>query len=424
MNSLFSRLLLTLALGFMAYPSSGGESPAVVKDWRPYAQRSALMPQMEMDEAGILISSASGGFSCNGAWRKTFPIKENQSYRFSVQFQSKDVSLPRRSILAQIDWKDKNGKRVGQPDYPPNIGADAEGWMTIAGVFSPSPGAELAVVDLIFRWDAQGKVRWKNPAFAESAPLAPRKVVLATVNYRPRNSKGSQENREAYRRFLRQAGEKGADIVCLPEGITIVGTPLSIIDAAETIPGPSTKFLGETAKEFSMYIVAGIYEQTGEIVYNTSVLIDRQGQLAGTYRKTSLPREEIEDGVTPGGEFPVFQTDFGKIGMMICWDVFFPEPARALASQGAEIILLPIWGGNEDLIKSRAIENQIYLITSSFDARTGIWNRRGEMAAEAKENGSVALYEADLNEQTLWEWLGDYRARIPRESPVVKGEIK
>ena len=60
----------------------------------------------------------------------------------------------------------------------------------------------------------------------------------------------------------------------------------------------------------------------------------------------SLPREEIDGGVTPGDALPVFETDFGTIGMMICWDVTFPEAARTLAKQGAEVIFLPIWGGN------------------------------------------------------------------------------
>ena len=83
-------------------------------------------------------------------------------------------------------------------------------------------------------------------------------------------------------------------------------------------------------------------EREGAAIYNTAVLLDRTGKLMGKYRKVYLPREEIQGGLTPGNDFPVFDTDFGKVGMMICWDVEYADPARALALNGAEIILLPI----------------------------------------------------------------------------------
>jgi predicted amidohydrolase len=116
----------------------------------------------------------------------------------------------------------------------------------------------------------------------------------------------------------------------LPEGITLVGTGNNYISASEPVPGPTTEFLGEIAKNHKIYIVAGILEKEGKTVYNTAIMIDRNGELAGKYRKVSLPREEIEGGVTPGVSFPVFKTDFGTVGMMICWDVTFPEAARTL----------------------------------------------------------------------------------------------
>ncbi|MBL8235399.1 MAG: carbon-nitrogen hydrolase family protein, partial [Bryobacterales bacterium] len=118
--------------------------------------------------------------------------------------------------------------------------------------------------------------------------------------------------------------------------------------------GPTTESLGKVAKQRKAYIVAGIYEREGGAIYNTAVLIDRAGEVAGKYRKVYLPREEVEGGLTPGAHFPVFSTDFGKLGLMICYDVFFSDPARHLTNQGAEIIAMPIWGGDEDLAKARA----------------------------------------------------------------------
>ena len=217
--------------------------------------------------------------------------------------------------------------------------------------------------------------------------------------------------------MVAKAADQHADIVCLPEGITLVGTELNYISASEPIPGPSTKFLGELSKKYHLYIVAGILEKEGEVVYNTAVLLDRNGNLAGKYRKVSLPREEIDGGVTPGDALPVFDTDFGRIGMMICWDVSFPETARTLAKKGAEVILMPIWGGNVNLAKARAIENQVYLVSSTYDMITAVFDQEGEVMKQASTVDPVIVVPVDLNKQKLWEWLGDFKNRIPREMP-------
>jgi predicted amidohydrolase len=205
------------------------------------------------------------------------------------------------------------------------------------------------------------------------------------------------------------------DIILLPEGITVVGTGLSYADAAEPVPGPTTNALGEAARKRNAYIAAGIYERDGVAVYNTAVLIDRDGKVAGRYRKVYIPREELEGGITPGADYPVFQTDFGRVGLMICWDVQYADPARALAMRGAEILLLPIWGGNETLAKARAIENQVFLAASGYDYPTHIIDPAGELIAVASGPGSAAVATIDLNRRYVDEWLGHMRSRMMKE---------
>jgi len=240
------------------------------------------------------------------------------------------------------------------------------------------------------------------------------------VNHRPSRTKSPGENREAFGRLVAEAARRGADVVTLPEGITIVGNGLTYVEAAEPVPGPTTDFFGVLAERHRIWIAAGLYEREGRRVYNTAVLIGRDGALAGRYRKMSLPDEEIEGGITPGSDSPVFDTDFGRVGLMICWDSSYLEVARALASRGAEVILMPIWGGNETLVRARAIENQVYVVASGYDFRTGVFDRQGRRIADARSDPEVVVAEVDLAERTLWPWLRDWRARIRREAPAWK----
>lgn len=419
MKKLTTFFPLVLSL-FLSIPMT--TQGASLEDWNPYAQRPGIMQKMEKDSQKQCLIQQSIGFPGNSAWVQNFKVQDKTYYRFHAEIRITDVELPRRSVVSKIDWKDAAGNRISKPDYPRTQDSSTEDLLIHEGIYQAPEGAVGARLELIFRWANQGQVEWSNITFTSCNPPQPRTVKLASVNFRPKNSSSQGNHVKEFIPFLEKAGQSHADIVCLGEGITVVGTNQKYVDVSETVPGPTTRLLGEIAQKYKMYIVAGIYERMGEIVYNTAVLLGRDGQLVGTYRKTALPREEIEGGITPGESFPVFQTDFGKVGMMICWDVQFPEPARRLAMNGAEVILVPIWGGNETLMAARSIENQIYLVTSGYDAPTLILDHRGQRIGEAKENGEITYATVDLNQRTFWDWLGDLKARIPREAPLTREE--
>ena len=399
-------------------PSGSADTP-----WQFKTPRAEIAPaywvdnEVQYEGKATLALSGDGKAYANGHWSLEVDVNPGNFYEFRTCFLPSKIDMPNRTILARIDWRDKDGMRISRPEYPATLREKtADDWNIIQQSYKVPEGAAIARLELIFRWDADGTVHFTEATLKEVRELKSRLVKVAAIHYRPENTTSAMENLELFSRYIESAADSNADIVCLPEGITMVGTGLSYSDVAEAVPGPSTEFLGTLASQYSIYVVAGILEREGPVIYNTAVLIDREGKLAGKYRKVSLPREEIDGGITPGNSYPVFDTDFGRIGMMICWDLEFPEVARQLAVQGAEVIFMPIWGGNLTLASARAIENQIWLVSSSYDMKTGVFDLEGKLMAEANEQDPVAVAQLDLNQHLYWPWLGDLKNRIPREN--------
>ncbi len=393
-------------------------------EWKFESQREAIAPDWYIDsnttfgKNQTLALKGAGKEYADGHWYKEVNVEPGEYFQFRAYFTASKVEEPNRSILARILWENESGEPVGFTEYPAVLREKTkDGWNIIEQTYKVPAEAKKAKEELHYRWDADGIVHFGGVSFEKNNPPKARKVRIATINYRPRNSKSSMENLEKFSELIAKAAAQKVDIVCLPEEVTLCGTNLNYISASEPVPGPTTQFLGNIARKYNLYIVAGILEREGDVVYNTSVLINRTGDLAGKYRKISLPREEIDGGITPGDSLPVFETDFGRIGMMICWDVSFPETARALAQKGAEVIFLPIWGGSLTLTKARAIENQVYLVSSSYDMISAVFDQEGEVIKEATKADPVVVVDIDLNKQKLWPWLGDFKNRIPGEMP-------
>jgi predicted amidohydrolase len=319
----------------------------------------------------------------------------------------------RRQVVSRLEWSKPDGTRTGQPDYV--YAAERTGDWTRVSLDAPAPEAAATVKLQLYLQNAPyATIWWDDISLEEIAAPGARTVRVASINLRPRDTHSAEQSVNEFLAVIRKS-VSGADVILLPEGITVVGTGKHYPDVAESIPGPTTERLAEVAREKNAYIVAGIYEREGAAIYNTAVLIDRTGRFIGKYRKVYLPREEIEGGLTPGNDYPVFSTDFGKVGMMICWDLQYADPARALALRGAEIILMPIWGGNETLAKARAIENQVFLVSSGYDFPTSIVDPNGELLAITRDQGTVASATIDLNRRYVDTWLGDMRERFMKE---------
>ena len=389
--------------------------------WRTWAARPEIAPRTFVDTVhyrtapGALAISGNSNPAAAGGWEYGVSgIEPGSWYRLQAHYRTEGVRYDSLQVLARLDWVESGGKRAGQPDFA-WLTEPVGDWKRVT-LEAPAPAKASAVKIQLYLLNApQGTLWWDDISFDSIGSPGPRHVKVAAINFRPSGSKSAAENLRQFDEAIDASVRGASDVIVLPEGITVVGTGKKYADVAETIPGPTTDRLGEIARRRKSWIVAGIYEREGSAIYNTAVLIDRAGNFAGKYRKVYLPREEVEGGLTPGMTYPVFTTDFGKIGIMICWDVQYTDPARALALKGAELILMPIWGGNIALGKARAIENHIFLASSGYDYPTQILDPDGETLAVATERGSAAVATLDLARRYVDPWLGDMRGRFMKE---------
>lgn len=431
----------------------------IAAGWEARALREEIRPEFSRDSGGhndsegTLIIATDDRPGLHGFWSKSFPVIGGHHYQFRARKKTDNIVCSRRAAHVTISWSDGDGgpvfrdrqprfaletftdplglsPRVVRPEYPRDEATDNADWIQVVGSFVAPVGAVEAVVDLHLRWTQNSTVRWSDISLREVRPRT-RQARLASVNLWPRDDvtfDATQAARELFAGPIQEAADGGADLVCLPECLTRKFSTLSTADAAEPVPGPSTEYFGQLAKAHDLYIVAGIYERDEHLVYNSAIMVGPDGQLIGTYRKACLtPWEGCSGEVTPGSEFPVFDTRLGKIGMMICWDMQFPEVARALSNNGAEIIAVPVAGMNPILASARAIENQVYIITSAYSSatrkdwlRSGIIDYDGQMMAATEEWGTVAMADVSLgDEPRYWAHLGDLKGQIPRMRPVV-----
>lgn len=266
------------------------------------------------------------------------------------------------------------------------------------------------------------------------------KMKMAICQMDSKNNK--KDNIESAVSLLEQAGKKGADMAALPEMFTFIGDSERYRSAAEEIPGPATRALADKAREHDMWVHGGsmfeVAEEDGK-VHNTTVVFDREGDRKAIYRKIHLFDVTIGDEViaqeservVPGDRIVSLDTEFGTMGLTICYDLRFPELFSKLAERGSNIIFLPAaftkhtgkdhW---ETMLRTRAIETQSYLVAPGQIGdkphsvpkygRSLIADPWGNVVTKASDTEGVVTANLDF----------DYLNTIQQELPSLKHKRK
>jgi N-carbamoylputrescine amidase len=252
--------------------------------------------------------------------------------------------------------------------------------------------------------------------------------------------------------YIARAGAAGADLVLLPE---LHNTPYfcqrqdpALFDLAEPIPGPSTQRLTAAARDAHVVVVASLFEKRAPGLYhNTAVVLDRDGSIAGRYRKMHIPDDpEYYEKYyfTPGDlGFTPIDTSIGRLGVLVCWDQWYPEAARLMALAGAELLIYPSAIGYDDATddpaeqarqlgawqgaqRGHAIANSLAVVTSNrvgvegdsgteirFWGHSFVYGAQGETLAEAGEAPALLVTHVDLHRteqlRRIWPFLRDRR---------------
>ena len=202
------------------------------------------------------------------------------------------------------------------------------------------------------------------------------------------------------------------DIILFAECLSTQGAP-DPVSVSEPIPGgPSWRLAEKYATKYRCNIAMNVRELDAEARFHNTVFVcNREGKLAGLYRKTHLTSGEYQMGLVPGDGFPVFDLDFGRVGALVCWDNWFSESIKLVKRSGAELLLFPLAGCAQDhvdtVFPARAIDAGIPILVAMRQGHlpNGIIDRDGTWVAKTFEDCGYAVADIDLSERKRTFWL-------------------
>lgn len=263
---------------------------------------------------------------------------------------------------------------------------------------------------------------------------------VACIQMRPERN-NVEKNLEKMKAYIQEAAKKKVDFIVFPELITSgYECGKRFLELAEPVDSSkSIEYIGKLAKQYSAHVIFGFPELdtlNQQVVYNSVALIDDFGTLKGVYRKAHLFGTEKEH-FRPGNQYPVFDTQFGEIAMMICWDTAFPEVARIYALKGAKVIFISTnwenpYSDDWDLaVRSRAADNTVYIVAAnrvgrdeklSFFGHSKVIGPTGKVI-QSMDHDQEGLITEKLNLQEIEELREEYYSYFEDRRPETYGEL-
>ena len=245
-----------------------------------------------------------------------------------------------------------------------------------------------------------------------TADLPPRKVIVGTAMQAlwgeyPGLQKRLEQLAGMIDRMAAESGKRygrGLDVALLPEFAVTGEASADIVASSVPFDGPVRDAFARKAREHRCYIVVPMYlleDKNKRLCSNAAILIGRKGEVVGTYRKVHLAvadgSDSLESGATPGKQVPVFDCDFGKLGIQICFDIRFDYGWNELARQGAELVVWPTQSPETSLPAFRASRNRYYVVSSTWRNNASFFEPTGKIVAQIKPPEQILVQQLDLS---------------------------
>ena len=244
--------------------------------------------------------------------------------------------------------------------------------------------------------------------------MSRREIRVAGVQFSPKKLR-KKDNLSEIIGYIKELARRKIQLTVFPEcSLTGYALKESEVNAlAETVPGPSTEEIQEVCRRESLHTVIGLIEKDGNKTYNTAVLVSPNG-IEAKYRETHLPYQGVDKHVNQGqNTYMPLDTDIGKIGILICYDIFFPETVRALTLSEVElIVVLTNWAEGvefyaDHIVYTRAIENHVNIAAINrvgtegnfrFYGKSSIIDPSGRILASASNNVTTLIADINMDE--------------------------
>ncbi len=393
--------------------------------WRSYEPPHRKNADFRVSEDGMTVSIHTADDFGVGKYIADIPVESGAYYDLSASCKTELCECDAYLILTQYTERGKTPIR----EHCKHTVRDGEYLR-----FSDRLDIHKDTVRLEIELWIKGKGAfgiWELPALKRSEPLPKRLVRLAPIQMKwtPEISSSEQKEFEAYMTAVDKAGKRGCDMIVLGECMYGRGLRSDKKEKAQILTPKMIKALEEKAIQYNTYIVFNGVEEEGGHYFNTSFLIGRGGEPVGKYRKSHITVAEYEEGITPGDELPVFDLDFGRVGLLTCYDQFFPETARELVRRGAELICIPTAGDDSHCCMALAMYYGVYLAVAGMNneneygwGATRVVDPLGRLLAHTDENLESAYAEIDLSKKVRRFWMstgpaesevrGDYRYEV------------